>query len=32
MIPYDNDARTGTVALWYTGARRELARKLEAPY
>jgi hypothetical protein len=32
VIPYDSDARTGTAALWYTGARRELARKFEAPY
>jgi hypothetical protein len=32
VIPYDNDARVGTVALWYTSARRELARRLEAPY
>ena len=32
VIPYDSDARTGTVALWYTEARRELSRKLEAPY
>lgn len=34
VIPYDDDARTGTVALWYVppGANRELRRKLEAPY
>jgi hypothetical protein len=34
VIPYDDDARTGTIALWYTapGAGRELKRKLEAPY
>ena len=32
VIPYDNDVRSGTVALWYTSARRELARKLEAPF
>ncbi len=32
VIPYDNDARTGTVALWYTSDRRELVRRLEAPY
>jgi antitoxin component YwqK of YwqJK toxin-antitoxin module len=32
VIPYDEDAKTGTVALWYTTAGRELARKLEAPY
>jgi hypothetical protein len=34
VIPYDDDEKTGTVALWYTvpGARRESQRKLEAPY
>ena len=32
VIPYDDDAKTGTVALWYTAADREVARKLEAPY
>ena len=34
VIPYDDDARTGTVALWHVapGASRELRRKLEAPY
>jgi hypothetical protein len=32
VIPYDDDAKTGTVALWYTAAGRELARKLEAPF
>jgi hypothetical protein len=32
VIPYDDDAKTGTVALWYTAADRELARKLEAPF
>jgi hypothetical protein len=34
VIPYQDDEKAGTVALWYTvpGARRELQRKLEAPY
>lgn len=34
VIPYEDDARTGTVALWYfsPGANREQGRKLEAPY
>ena len=34
VIPYEDDARTGTVALWYVppGASRELRPKLEAPY
>ena len=34
VIPYQDDDKAGTVALWYTvpGARRELQRKLEAPY
>ena len=34
VIPYQDDAKAGTVALWYTspGAKRELQRKLEAPY
>ena len=34
VIPYEDDARTGTVALWYLspGANRELGHKLEAPY
>jgi antitoxin component YwqK of YwqJK toxin-antitoxin module len=34
VIPYEDDARTGTVALWYlsAGSNRELGRKLEAPY
>ena len=34
VIPYDDDARTGTIALWHTapGAGREFKRKLEAPY
>lgn len=34
VIPYQDDDKAGTVALWYTvpGARRESQRKLEAPY
>ena len=34
VIPYDDDARSGTVALWYvsTGAGVETGRRLEAPY
>ncbi|MDQ6916840.1 MAG: hypothetical protein M3023_03370 [Pseudomonadota bacterium] len=34
VIPYQDDRKSGTVALWYTspGARREFRRKLEAPY
>lgn len=34
VIPYQDDDKAGTVALWYTAsnARRELQRKLEAPY
>jgi hypothetical protein len=34
VIPYQDDDKAGTVALWYIapGARRELRRKLEAPY
>jgi antitoxin component YwqK of YwqJK toxin-antitoxin module len=34
VIPYDDDARSGTVALWYTtrDGRSEKGRKLEAPY
>jgi len=34
VIPYQDDEKVGTVAFWYTvpGARRELQRKLEAPY
>ena len=34
VIPYQDDGKAGTVALWYTvpGARRELQRKLEAQY
>lgn len=34
VIPFDDDARSGTVALWYVTpqARVEHGRKLEAPY
>jgi antitoxin component YwqK of YwqJK toxin-antitoxin module len=34
VIPYDEDARSGTVALWYVApeARIEKGRRLEAPY
>ena len=34
VMPFDNDARSGTVALWYTppDGRVEAGRKLEAPY
>jgi antitoxin component YwqK of YwqJK toxin-antitoxin module len=34
VIPFDNDARTGTVALWYTApdGSTETGHKLEAPY
>ena len=34
VIPYDADARSGTVALWYTApdGQVEAGRKLEAPY
>ena len=34
VLPFDNDARTGTLALWYLGpdGRSEAGRKLEAPY
>ena len=34
VMPFDNDARSGTVALWYTApdGRLEAGRKLEAPY
>ena len=33
-MPFDNDSRSGTVALWYTASdgRIEAGRKLEAPY
>lgn len=32
-IPYDEDVRNGTIALWHVGERtaREIGRKLEAP-
>ena len=34
VLPFDNDARTGTLALWYLAPddRSEAGRKLEAPY
>ena len=34
VIPYDGDAKSGTVALWYAArdGRTEAGRKLEAPY
>jgi hypothetical protein len=34
VIPYDDDARSGTVALWYVtrGASIEKGRRLEAPF
>ncbi len=34
VLPLDNDARNGTLALWYTTPqnRREAGHKLEAPY
>ena len=34
VMPFDNDAKNGTVALWYTppDGRVETGRKLEAPY
>jgi antitoxin component YwqK of YwqJK toxin-antitoxin module len=34
VMPFDTDARSGTVALWYTppDGRVEAGRKLEAPY
>ena len=34
VLPFDNDARSGTVALWYTApdGHSEAGRKLEAPY
>jgi hypothetical protein len=34
VIPYNEDARNGTVALWYTtrGSRVEAGQKLAAPY
>src|SRR5438128_940914 len=34
VIPYEDDAKQGTVALWHTtrDGRAESARKLEAPY
>jgi antitoxin component YwqK of YwqJK toxin-antitoxin module len=34
VVPFDSDAKNGTIALWYTppGAGLEAGRKLEAPY
>ena len=34
VMPFENDAKSGTVALWYTppDGRIETGRKLEAPY
>jgi antitoxin component YwqK of YwqJK toxin-antitoxin module len=34
VVPMDNDVRSGTVALWYTGpgGRAEAGHKLEAPF
>jgi antitoxin component YwqK of YwqJK toxin-antitoxin module len=34
VIPYDDDLRSGTVALWYTSrdGHAEAGRRLEAPY
>ena len=34
VIPYSDDVRSGTIALWYTtrGSGRELRPKSEAPY
>jgi antitoxin component YwqK of YwqJK toxin-antitoxin module len=34
VVPLDNDARNGTVALWYTApdGRSETGHRLEAPY
>jgi hypothetical protein len=34
VIPFDEDRKSGTVALWYTApdGRAEAGRKLEAPY
>jgi len=34
VLPFDSDARAGTLALWYVapGGRSEAGRKLEAPY
>ena len=34
VIPYDEDVKTGTVALWYVASAEdtERSRKLEAPY
>ena len=34
VVPFDSDAKNGTIALWYTpsGTGLETGRKLEAPY
>jgi hypothetical protein len=34
VVPLDNDVRSGTIALWYTGpgGRAEARQKLQAPY
>ena len=34
VVPYDDDVKTGTVALWYppAGAQGEIARKFETPF
>ena len=34
VMPFDNDAKNGTIALWYTSpdGHNEAGRKLEAPY
>jgi antitoxin component YwqK of YwqJK toxin-antitoxin module len=34
VVPLDNDARNGTLALWYTNPQKgsEVGHKLEAPY
>ena len=34
VLPMDNDVRSGTIALWYTGpgGRTEAGHKLEVPY
>jgi len=34
VLPFDNDAKNGTVALWYTApdAQQEAGRRLESPY
>ena len=34
VVPYDDNSKTGTVALWYppAGARGDIARKFETPF